>query len=91
MKQIFIATNTHEIHNTEEVIRLLRKAGHKPIIYNANEVFAGRKSFTYEYGPSAKLPVVHYDGQLLSAETIGAAWYWRPNGFLLNCRRTRAA
>ncbi len=60
---------------------MLRRAGHDPIIYNADEVFAGRKLLTYTFDSRAARPVVRYDGQELSPETVGAAWYWRPNGF----------
>jgi len=81
MKRILIASNTMVADETAEVVRLLTDAGHAPIMLHGDEVFAGTKELTFALDHRATAPVITYDGQVLSAETIGAAWYWRPNGF----------
>jgi hypothetical protein len=82
MRSILIATSSRDWPNIERVVRSVGTAGHKTIIYEADKVFARQRRLYVSFDHGQHL-IAEYDDQRIRRDSVGAAWYRRPNTFML--------
>lgn len=79
-KDVLIATNSFDEPSIHDVATYIHNAGHEPIVYESDAVFDCRKELNILLNPDDRGGLVAiYDGYTLSSDTIGSAWYRRPD------------
>lgn len=81
-KDIFIATSSLDVLHTESVVRHLKRANCRPIIYEADKVLTGTKRFAIFF--DKKQFSIKYEDLIINQDAVGAAWFRKADYFNLN-------
>lgn len=79
-KTIFIASNSLDAPASRSIANVLESHDYPVLMYEADQVAAGRTELAARVGRVAGL-IVEYDGRTLELPSIAAAWYRRPTSF----------
>lgn len=81
-KAILIASCSFDTPHTENVVRHLKRANYKSIIYEADKVVVGAKTLAIVF--NKKQISLKYDGLTVDGRAVGAAWFRKAEYFNLN-------